>query len=121
MACWLKEKNLKESPIFAKTYDLLNWVSNHVSRFPKSERFRLARRIEEHVFDFHAALVHAVRNKDSSLETLKEADEMLYRLKIYFRLSRDRGFSSQSQYQFVSGQLIEIGKLLGGWMKKIGL
>jgi hypothetical protein len=33
------------------------------------------------------------------------------------RLAKDRGFSSPSQYQYASEKLIEIGKLLGGWLK----
>ena len=115
------EGPLKESPIFTKTYDMVNWVSNHVSRFPKSERFRLAKRIEDHVFDFHAALIHAVRNPESRIETLEQADEILYRIKVYFRLAKDRSFTSQKQYQFIVGQLVEIGKLLGGWINKTRL
>ena len=112
---------MNESPIFMKTYDLLKWISNHVSRFPKSERFRLAKRIENDAYEFHAALVHAVRDQRYKLDTLKNADERLFRLKIYFRLSLDRGFTSQRQYQYISGQLVEIGKLLGGWLKKMSV
>ena len=42
----------KQSPIFTKTYDLLKWLVPHVDKYPKSQRFRLGKRIEDAVFDF---------------------------------------------------------------------
>ena len=42
----------KQSPIFVKTYDLLLWLLERSARFPKNERFRMARRLEESAFAF---------------------------------------------------------------------
>ncbi len=111
---------MPESPIFVKAYDMLLWVSEHVSRFPKSERFRLAKRIEDHAFAFYEALVHAAKHRQSVEESLNTADETLYRLKVYFRLAKDRGFTSQRQYHFAAEKLVELGRLLGGWKKTVG-
>jgi len=108
---------VKESPIFSKTYDFLVWISNHTSRFPKSERFRLAKRIEDACFDFYEEIIHAARNQDESRACLEIADEHLYILKVYMRMAKELGFTSPSQYQYASDKLIEIGKLLGGWLK----
>ncbi|MDY6874857.1 MAG: hypothetical protein SWK90_01450 [Chloroflexota bacterium] len=46
----------KQSPIFAKTYDFLLWLLGRTARFPKNERFRMAKRLEERAF---ALLAHA--------------------------------------------------------------
>ena len=108
---------LKESPLFVKTYDFLIWLSNHTSRFPKSERFRLAKRIEDTCFDFYEEIIHAARNHEECKIHLEEADEDLYILKVYVRMAKDRGFTSPSQYQYASERLVEIGRLLGGWLK----
>ena len=43
----------KQSPIFAKTYDFVLWLLNLTEKFPKSERFRLARRLEDTAFTFY--------------------------------------------------------------------
>ena len=110
---------MQESPLFTKTYDTLKWVSNHTSRFPKSERFRLAKRIEDHLYEFYELIIHAALVPNECTETLTNADERLFRLKTYFRLARDRGFTSQKQYQYITGQFVEIGKLLGAWIKKV--
>lgn len=109
---------MKESPLFIKTYDFLIWISNHTSRFPKSERFRLAKRIEDRCFAFYEKIIHSARNREDCKVHLEKADEDLYHLQVYMRLAKDRGFSSPSQYQYASEKMIEIGKLLGAWLKK---
>ncbi|MCG6538067.1 MAG: hypothetical protein L7F78_25965, partial [Syntrophales bacterium LBB04] len=38
---------IQESPIFIKTYDFTKWLLEHTIRFPKSQRFVMAKRIEE--------------------------------------------------------------------------
>jgi len=43
----------KQSPVFARTYDLIKWLVPHVTKYPKDQRFRLAKRIEDAAFDFH--------------------------------------------------------------------
>ena len=108
---------MKESPLFVKTYDFLIWISNHVSHFPKSERFRLAKRIEDKSFEFYETIIHAARNHEERKAYLMVADESLYMLKVYMRLAKERGFSSPLQYQYASEKVIEMGKLLGGWVK----
>ncbi len=108
-----------ESPIFAQTYDTLLWISNHVSRFPKSERFRLAKRIEDNAFEFYEALMKAAYNQEKQTYWLMNADMALMRLKAYFRLAKDRQLTTLKQYVYASEQLVEVGKLLGGWMKKL--
>ena len=38
---------IKESPIFVKTYDFVKWLLEHTIKFPKSQRFVMAKRVEE--------------------------------------------------------------------------
>ena len=111
---------MQESPIFTKTYDLLLWISQHVSKFPKSERFRLAKRIEDSVFTFYDSILMAVRHPEKAHQWLANADDNLARLKVFLRLAKDAQYTSHHQYIHVVGMAVEIGKLLGGWMKKIG-
>ncbi len=108
----------RQSPIFSKTYDLLLWLLNHTERFPKSERFRLARRIEDSAFRFQDLLVQAVRSRSPGV-VLGEADMELDRLRLYIRLSQARHLTSPEQYHFAAERLTEIGRLLGGWLKSL--
>ena len=110
---------MQESPIFTKTYDFLLWIGQHVARFPKSERFRLAKRIEDSAYAFYDQILMAARHPEQALTWLSRADDELARLRAYLRLAKDYGFSSMSQYQHASSRMIEIGKLLGGWLKTV--
>jgi len=108
----------KQSPIFSKTYDFLLWLLNHTEKFPKSERFRLARRIEDSIFTFHDTLAQATRTRTPQ-RLLLEADTELDRLRLYVRLSHGRGLLQDNQYRYAAEQLTEMGKLLGGWLKTV--
>jgi len=43
----------------------------------------------------------------------------LDKLRILIRLSKDFKFISIRQYEFVSGEINEVGKMLGGWIKSV--
>ena len=107
-----------QSPIFAKTYDFILWLLNHTEKFPKSERFRMGRRLEDSAFTFYELLIQASRSQHKR-SVLLNADLELDKLRLYVRLSQARDLSTLKQYQFASSSLVEIGKLLGGWIKSV--
>ena len=106
----------RQSPIFTKTYDFVLWLLNHTEQFPKSERFRLAKRIEDSAFNFYELLVEAARARNPRA-VLMDADMELDKLRLYLRLCYARKLTHADQYQYAAGILMEIGKLLGGWLK----
>jgi hypothetical protein len=91
----------------------------HTAKFPKSQRFVMARRIEEAALNFYDCLLSAVKRDTSKKEIMSQASFELERLKHYLRLSKDMGLFSLKQYEYSSAAIVEIGKLLGGWMKKV--
>lgn len=76
-----------QSPIFTKTYDFILWLLNHTEKFPRSERFRLARRLEDTAFEFYELLIKAARSSRRKREVLLDADRVLDQLRLYTRLS----------------------------------
>lgn len=108
----------QQSPIFNKTYDFILWLLNHTDKFPKSERFRMARRLEETAFAFYERLIEATHASQKG-KILHEADFELEKLRLYIRLSYSRSLTSQNQYEYAGKMLVEIGKLLGGWLKSL--
>ncbi|MBU1206065.1 MAG: diversity-generating retroelement protein Avd [Proteobacteria bacterium] len=109
---------MKESPIFIKTYDFSRWLLEHTIKFPKSQRFVMAKRVEEAVLEFYDLLLLAVKKGGDRKSVLNRASFELERLKHYLRLCRDLNILSIRQYEFSSREIVEIGKLLGGWLKK---
>jgi len=70
------------SPIFGKTYDFILWLLDHTEKFPKSERFRLARRLEDTAFEFYELLIRATRTTKRKQAMLLDADLVLDRLRL---------------------------------------
>jgi len=77
-----------DSPLFVKTYDLLKYLVPVLQKFPKSQRFVLARRIQDAALDFYACLLEA-RKVDllTRRDVLRQADVELEKLRLYMRLS----------------------------------
>ena len=107
----------KQSPIFSRTSDFIIWLLNHTEKFPKSERFRMAKRLEDSAFAFYESLIEATRSTKRKRQLLIKADVELEKLRLYVRMSQQRKLTSISQYHFAARALVEIGKLLGGWLK----
>jgi hypothetical protein len=113
----------KQSPIFVKTYDLLLWLLERTARFPRHERFRMARRLEESAFAFYDLLLQAGRLGDERARDkrrlLLQADLELDRLRLHVRMCQDLKLLSFKQYTHCAERLVEIGRLLGGWLKTV--
>jgi len=78
----------------------------------------MAKRVEEAVLEFYDLLLLAVKKGGDRKSVLNRASFELERLKHYLRLCRDLNILSIRQYEFSSREIVEIGKLLGGWLKK---
>jgi hypothetical protein len=109
----------KQAPIFTRTSDFLIWLLDHTEKFPKSERFRMGKKLEDCAFEFYELLIMATRSTKKKRQLLIEADVELEKLRLYVRMSQQRKLTSLPQYQFAANALIEIGKLLGGWLKAV--
>lgn len=109
---------MQESPIFSKTYDLLLWLLPQATKFPRAHRFGLGERVTRLALDFQESLIAAgLQRGEKRVLLLEQADIKLAQLRQYVRLSRDLALISTSQYEHVSRILVEIGRLLGGWLK----
>jgi len=103
--------------IFQKVYDLILWLYPTVNKFPKSQRFVLGQQIENTVLEILKGIIQA-NQESNKLPYFKQISIDLDKLRILIRLSKDLKFISLRQYQFVADKINEIGKILGGWMKK---
>lgn len=110
---------MEQSPIFIKTYDLLHWLIPRTLEFPKSQRFVMALRVQQTTLNFYELLVQAGKGVDR-LEALRRADVALEQLRLYLRLCKDLELLSLRQYEHSVRLTDEIGRLLGGWLKKAG-
>jgi hypothetical protein len=111
------------SPIFVRTYDLVKWLIQATAKFPRSQRFVLARTVQWTVLQFQERLIEAgmrdKRDPATTLDCLERADLLLVKLRFYLRLCHDLGLLSDGQYAHVAAMVAEVGRLLGAWLKKV--
>ncbi len=105
--------------VIKKGYDFSKWLLQHTGKFPKSYRFSVAAKLESTILDFIECVTIANMRRDKR-PLLKKADEALARLRLLFRLSYEMRFVNLKSYEFGSKQVNELGRLLGGWIKKPG-
>lgn len=108
---------MKESPLFARSYDFVRWLIPQTTKFPREQRFVLAARLQQTVLDFMESLYTAGSGHDRR-QSLQRADVLLKQLRFYLRLSHDLQLLSTRRYEHACRQVEEIGRLLGGWIKK---
>lgn len=113
-----QEVKLNESPIFARTYDLVKWLIPATVKFPRHQRFVLATAIQQAALRLQERLIEAVRLPDRR-RSLHAADVELDKLRVYLRLSYDLGYISLGQQRHAGQMVAEIGRLLGAWQKGV--
>jgi four helix bundle protein len=111
---------MRQSPIFARTYDFLLWLIPRTTKFPREQRFVLAKAAQEAALGFQEALIEAALcGEPERHHALARADVSLAKVRFYLRLCQDLTLINPRQYRHVAEMVTEIGRLLGGWRKKV--
>lgn len=113
----MAEKQFKEPPLFIKTYDFLLWLSQETIRFPRSQRFALAQRLENEGLELLKRMTFARLGLDKR-ENLSICDGQIQILRVLLRMARDLQVLSFGKYESGIKQLDEMGRLLGDWIKR---
>lgn len=89
-------------------------------KVPKYARYSIALPILEKLFDLlDLGLLARTKKGKSQLMVLNKIDVGLKSIQIRLRILHETENLNQKSYIVLSEQLIEIGKILGGWIKKI--
>jgi cytosine/adenosine deaminase-related metal-dependent hydrolase len=111
---------MQESPIFTKTYDLLLWLMQATTKFPREQRFVMAKTVQETALRFQELLIEAgVGRGRTRSRALARADVELTKLRFYLRLCKDMKLLKLNQYRHAAEMVSEVGRLLGGWRKLV--
>ena len=110
--------NMNNLILYQKVYDLILYSFPIISRFPKHQKHVLAQQIQNSMLNLSSLITQAnvfgVKNK---LQKIQMIDVEFEKLKLLIRLAHDLGFLSHDRYKIFSEKFVEIGKILGGWMK----
>lgn len=106
--------------IFTDWYKSMNWLWDKAEKFPKNVRFSLASRIISVSLEITELIVEMiyVKNKEKR-PLLRRLNVLLEKMRILVRISHDRRYLSTQQYQYISNQINEVGKQVGGWLRSL--
>ena len=109
----------QELIVLQRWEELCGWLLAHTGRWPKSSRFTLGQRVQNHTLDVVELLVVARWEPRLRRRSLRRANLLLERLRHLFRLARGADVMSPSGFESAMRGLDETGRLLGGWRKSL--
>jgi len=107
----------EDYPLFVHWYRTLDWILSTVERIPKTARFSLASRMADYALDTMELITEAVYTKKRT-HILDKANLYIEQQRVLFRITHDRRYISHRQYEFISNELNEAGRMIGGWRKQ---
>ena len=91
-----------------------------MSLFPKSKRYSLGQKVDELSLNIIELVITAgYLPREQKLPVLQKVSIKIDLLKILLRLAWETKCLDNNKYQQLVSQLLEIGKMLGGWIKTV--
>ncbi len=91
-----------------------------MATFPKSKRYTLGQKTDQITLDIIELTITAgYLPREQKLPVLQKISIKLDLLKILLRIAWETKNFNNNRYQLLTSQLIEIGKMLGGWIKTV--
>jgi len=101
-----------------KLYELYSKLYTAVKALPKKDRYTLGVRMEQTALEIlELALLARTKIGPSQLLILNKIDIKLKMLKLFIRLSAELKSLAGGTYAELEGRVLEIGRMLGGWLK----
>lgn len=107
-------------PIFKKTYNLYKLLHEYRRLVPKQDRFTLWQKCEEAILDVIQGIIKASSlSKTTKMPTLDDTSLHLNVTRVFIRLMKDTKVLDQKKYIALEGEVDEIGRMLGGWIRSL--
>jgi hypothetical protein len=106
--------------VVAKAYDLLKICLPMLEGLPRSQKFTLGDRIQNHLSDLLEMLTEAYYIPPAEKRPiLQKVNIRLDVLRHYFHLCYERGHYNSLKYKDYAQRIDEIGRMVGGWLKSL--
>jgi len=99
-----------------KAYEMIEYGYVCLRQFPNSEKHTLAAEIKSCMFTILRFVIRA-RRQYYKKTTLQDLDIENHALMTLVRLAKDLSFLAFKRYEVWAGMIVEIGKMVGGWIK----
>lgn len=103
-------------PVYEKYYSILNWILDKLEKYPKNVRYSVCSKIYEISIYMYEKIIDSIYDNER-IYSLKQLNISIEKLRLFMRLSHDRKYISTKQYEYISEEINELGKMIGGWLK----
>ncbi len=91
------------------------WFLEHTSRWPRSVRFTLTQRLENHALDVLETLVNLRYDPSARGAGLPRLNLVLERMRFLLRLARQRTHCGPRGFAHAMKQIDTAGRMIGAW------
>jgi len=109
-------QSMDEMKVIQKTIDMIKYAYLALAQFPKSEKYAMAADIKR-CLDQLLELEVEAQKKYYKKSTLQNLDVTLAKVRVYTRIAHELGFLQTKKYEHWTAMNVEIGKMIGGWIK----
>lgn len=106
--------------VYQKWLDMATYLYGAVQSYPKSEKYTLGAdtrhtmiRVGRYIYRGNALNSESPEKR----RMIEQADMELVDLQLLIRLAVELGYLPLKKYELLSGMAVEIGKMIGGWLK----
>lgn len=90
-----------------------------LKKYPKTEKYTLAEKTENFYLDAIEEIYWSTYNRSDRAAHLSNARIKFQMVSFQFRIARRMGFVSEGLYEKISVEIIEVGKMISGWIKNV--
>ena len=108
----------EDTPLYTRSYCLTKELVQRCAQFPRHYRPSLGSKLEQAAMELTTTIMTAFVQPGSRSQALQQADEMLNRVRLALRLSKDIGLFTSNQHSIFAKEVADIGALLGAWRKR---
>jgi hypothetical protein len=105
-----------EVPAVTKLYDIILWLFPHMEKFPRTHKFTIGDRMATLLLDTLEELLEAAYSREKR-DHLHKVNMNLEKLRYMIRISKDMKLISLRKYEYLSVEINELGRMVGGWAR----
>lgn len=100
--------------------DTAGWLIESTAKWPKSARFSLVQKVDNHAIDILEMLVVARYEPGLRRKLLRQVNLRLERLRFLLRIARTRNVMPADKFESAMRGVDELGRMVHGWRVAIG-
>ncbi len=105
-----------EIPAVTKLYDIILWLMPQVEKFPRDYKFTIGDRLINLLLDSLELIIESAYTKEKQ-QPLRKCNLQIEKLRFLIRIAKDKKCLSINKYAYISKEINELGKMVGGWIK----